>query len=135
MVGILFFNFASSEPLSTENILTDGWCILLIVKPEHLKSVHKVFIRAVFTDHADKVMTSYNSNWFTRLLLYASGSIEVMFQIIDLIQKWTGDHTVLNHIYENMTQITYIAGYQFLDLYTTYQILSSSIMTSYFVWN
>ena len=29
----------------------------------------------------------------------------------------------------------YTAGFQFLDLYSTYQILSSSIMTSSFVWN
>ena len=29
----------------------------------------------------------------------------------------------------------HIAGFQFLDLYSTYQILSSSIMTSSLVWN
>ena len=29
----------------------------------------------------------------------------------------------------------YIAGFQFLDLYLTNQILSGSIMTSFFVWN
>ena len=31
--------------------------------------------------------------------------------------------------------LTYIAGFQLLDLYSTYKILSSSIMTSSFVWN
>ena len=63
------------------------------------------------------------------LRVFISKFIEGGNPQVDVLQKGLSKTRVYN-----VTSVP-IAGFQFLDLYLTYQILTSSIMTSSFVWN